>query len=754
MAVLTLPTIVLAQQEPSRTIQAVQINGLERMDAGYVRDVVRVRAGDPLDEAVLDAAVRRLLGTGRFVSARYDLTEQDDGVRVDFELRERTVVTAIRFEGNAKYNDGKLREQIAVKEGQPIDWFTVREGRDTISALYRDAGYGDVDVSFDREHIERTGEVVYRIEEGLRVRVRKIEFEGNTAFTVGRLKRQIDTKTALWVLRSGAFDEDQVEIDAASLRRFYREDGFLDTKVSYRRELSEDGQDISLIFTIAEGTRYVIEDIQFQGLSAFSPEEFLAIAASRVGGIVRSPLVEADARQIQSKYWELGYIYATVRPIRVFSDEPGLVRVNFQIEEGDQYRVGEVRVRGNTRTKDKVVRRALNLYPPDDLLDLNEAKTAERRLLETRIFSSARVFPTGDDPGRRDVEIHVEEAERSGDFLFGVGVTSNSGFVGSIVLDLKNFDLFDYPRDWKEFIKFRSFFGGGQRLRLEFLPGTDVNRYRVDFTEPYLADRQIRLDTSLYLFDREREGYMEQRGGFMISLGKRFERGLLHNWSGELALRIGTMSIDDVDLFASSEIRDEEGRHLLTSLKTSMVRDRTDSRFIPTTGDRLRVSYEQYLGDYTFGRLAAGYSWYKTLRVDPLERKSVLHLRAEGGVIVGDAPVTERFYAGGTGSIRGFAFRGVGPRDGIDDNNIGGDMLALFGAEYSVPVYGDNLRGHVFLDTGTVGSGAWRAAVGVGVRLTINILGPLPLELNFALPFASDSDDDTQVFSFVVGGLF
>ena len=756
-ALLALPGSLAAQDKPQATIKAVEFSGLARTSTAYAQDVARARVGDPLDSSVLDEAVRRLLGTGRFLSASYNLVEQDDGVRVVFALHERPIVTAIRFEGNARFKDGELKGHVGVKKGEPVDWFAVREGRDAIVTTYHEVGYGDVVVDYDRRLLEETGELVYRIEEGLRVRVRKIEFEGNIAFGPRELRRQVSSKPALWILRTGAFDEDRVEVDAAALQRYYRDRGFLDARVSYRRELSEDGKDLTLVFTIVEGARYAIEDITFRGATAFSPEELWAMMVSRVGETVRQSQVDADVRKIQSKYWELGYIYATVRPIRVFSDTPGLVRITVDIEEGNQYRVGQVVVRGNTRTKDKVVRRALNLYPPDDLFDLNEAREAERRLLETRIFGSARVFPVGDAPDRRDVVMDVQEAERSGDVLFGVGVTSNSGLVGTVVLDLQNFDLFDWPRSWKEFVRFRSFFGAGQRFRLEVQPGTDVSRFRMDFTEPYLMDRPIRFDTSVYLFERGRSGYDEWRAGFNVSIGKRFERGRLHGWSGELALRIEGVNVDDVDLFASGDIRDDEGAHLMTSLKASMVRDRTDSRFIPTTGDRLRISYEQFGvlgGDHGFGKLTAGYSWFKTLRTDALERKSVLHLRAEGGVNIGDAPVFERFFAGGTGSIRGFEFRGVGPHDGIDDNNIGGDTLALFGAQYSFPLYGDNLRGHVFLDTGTVGSGTIRASIGAGIRLTIDVFGPLPLEFNLAAPFSSDTDDDEQVFSFLIGTLF
>ena len=524
-----------------------------------------------------------------------------------------------------------------------------------------------------------------------------------------------------------------------------------------RREPIGEAGDLRIVFTIVEGVRYVIEAIEFRGNTVFSTEELRDLMLSRVEDTVSRPQIDADARAVRSKYWEQGHIYASTRAIRVFSDRPGFVRIAIEVEEGDEYRVGRVVVRGNTRTNDKVVRRALNLYPPYDLFDLTEAKEAERRLLETRIFDSARVMPVGDEPGMRDVVIDVQEAERLGDFLFGFGVTSNSGLVGNVVLDLQNFDLFDWPRSASELVKFRSFFGGGQRFRLELQPGTDVSRFRMDFTEPYLFDKPIRFDVSSYFFERGRDGYAERRGGFGISIGKRFERGRLLNWSTELALQVEGVNINDVDLFAARDIHDTEGSHLMTSLKASMARDRTDSRFLPSTGDRFRIGYEQFGvlgGDHDFGKLTARYQWFKTIKTDVLERKSVLQLEAEGGVIIGDAPVFERFYAGGTGSIRGFKFRGVGPHEGIDDNNVGGDFLVLLGAEYSYPLFGENVRGHVFVDSGTAGSGMYRAAIGTGVRLTIQMLGPLPLEFNLAVPILSDGDDDEQFFSFLVGSLF
>lgn len=745
---------------PERTIEAIEFQGLERTSEVYVIGVIRARVGDAVDEAALDLDVARLLRTGRFVSAAYTVTPGDEGSLVTFELRERPSVRAIRFIGNDELKDKTLLDKLPMKIGDPLDLFAVREGREAITALYREKGYGHVAVTYDEAALA-DGDVVYTIEEGPRVRVRRIVFEGRVSLPERELKKRIDTKTSLGIFRPGVFDVDRVENDVARLQGYYRAEGFLDARVSYRLESGDKPGDLIVVFTIIEGTRYAIEDIRFEGNTVYSVEELLRLIRSQVGEVVKPPVVEADARTIQTRYGDFGYIYATVRPVRVFSQQPGLVIITFQIEEGDQYRVGRVVVRGNLRTKDKVVRRALDLYPPDDLFNLSAARRAQEHLRQTRIFDSARVAPIGDQPGVRDVLIDVQESEKAGDILFGVGVTSNSGLVGSLVLDIQNFDLFDTPRSFSELIKLRAFHGGGQKLRLEAQPGTELTRFRLDFTEPYFLDMPLRLGTGLYLFTRGRDGYDERRGGGNISFGKRFERGPLRRWAGEIALRGENVNVRDVDLFAARDIREAEGSSALTSVKGSLVLDRTDNRFVPTRGDRIRLSYEQagaLGGDFTFSRLSAGYTWHKTVGTDLLDRKSVLSLRARTGVIVGDAPVFERYYAGGIGSIRGFEFRGVSPREGLDNNPVGGDFMMLLGAEYTFPLYGEILRGVVFTDMGTVESSVtirdWRASVGAGIRLQIDRLGPLPIEFDLALPVTTGPDDDEQVFSFFIGTTF
>lgn len=755
LVVLAVPATMKAQD--GGVISSVEFVGLSETSAAYAREIAGVKVGDTATAALLDGAVGKLVRTGRFLTVRHETAPGEGGVRVTFECTERLPIRRISFVGLNKYSESKATKQMAVKVGDSVDHFVIRDGIESLRSKYRDDGFGDVQISYDKEKVDTTGELELVISEGRRVRITEIVFVGNDTYPRSELMREIETRTAFWFMRSGALDEEMLQRDVARLRKYHRDQGYLDATVEVAKEEIGGSGDMMVTFTISEGARYSVEDIAWAGHTVFSTDELRGMMKTQVGQVLRQPDVDSDIKTITDRYGEIGHIYVQVRSERAYSDQPGLVRLTINIKEGEQFKVGRIVVRGNSRTKDKVARRELNMYPPEDLFNLPEAREAERRLLDTRIFSAAKVVPVGDEPGVRDAVIDVTESEKWGDFIYGLGVTSNSGLVGTVTLDLQNFDLWDTPRTMAEFFKFKSFYGGGQRLRMELQPGTEVTRARIDFTEPYLFDKPIRFDSSLFYFTRERDGYQETRGGASVSLGKRFQRGALRGWNGEVALQTELISIDDVDLLAARDIRDEEGDHYQSSIKGTLVRDRTDNRFLPSTGDRFRVSYEQFGvlgGDGTFGKAATGYNWYKTLHTDLLERKTILTLRAEGGIVVGDAPVYERYYAGGVGSIRGFEFRGVGERQGLDDNNVGGDYLILAGAEYSFPVYGDNLRGHIFLDTGTAGGGAYRMAVGIGVRLTLNLIGPLPLEFNLAAPIASGDGDDEQVFSFVIGGLY
>jgi len=262
------------------------------------------------------------------------------------------------------------------------------------------------------------------------------------------------------------------------------------------------------------------------------------------------------------------------------------------------------------------------------------------------------------------------------------------------------------------------------------------------------------LGAKVFVFNRGREDYDELRYGGVFSFGHRFK----NRWYGELAARLEGVDVQSVKSTAPPEVTAVAGSNVLLGLKGTLIRDRTDSRWAPSQGDRISFSYEQVGGDFTFGTTFAEYKIYRTVYVDAVDRKHIISGRGSVGKICGDAPVFERFYGGGIGSVRGFAYRGISPRSAGTTKQIGGDFILLLGMEYEFPLVAEQLRGVVFLDTGTVEKGfgvtTYRSAFGFGLRWIIPFFGPVPLSLSFGFPLSQDTKDDTQLVSFSLGVTF
>jgi outer membrane protein insertion porin family len=382
------------------------------------------------------------------------------------------------------------------------------------------------------------------------------------------------------------------------------------------------------------------------------------------------------------------------------------------------------------------------------------AEESQSRLMQTTLFNRVDITPI-DAPqeGVKDVSVEVVEG-KSARFIVGAGVSSTSGLIGTISVTERNFDLFRWPRSFRDWVRGQAFKGAGQRFSINAEPGTELNRFYVDWSEPRLFDLRYSLSTRAFLFERERESYDETRYGGVVSVGHRFK----NRWYGELATRIESVELDDLESSIAPEIRADADQAVMTGLKVTLVRDRTDSRWQPSRGDRLRLSYEQVLGDYNFGNLYGDYRIYRTLYVDALDRKHILAGRVAAGRILGDAPVYEHYYGGGLGSVRGFKHRGISPRSVANDDPIGGEFMVYAGTEYTFPLIGEQLRGVVFLDTGTVEETfevvTYRVSAGFGVRWTVAFFGPVPMSLDFGFPIVKDEQDDERIFNFSIGWEF
>lgn len=759
-AVLGLLAPLAPAQQPAGTAEGpegaenvidVRVEGNDRVSTATVLSYVRTRIGEPFDEGVARVDQQRLIDTGLFGEVLVAKTTTDRGVVVTFQVTERPVIAELGFLGNKHFDDADLAAVVPFGIGSPIQLYTVQGGQRAIEDKYRSAGFYFVNVTFDEEALSQSGVVVYRVVEGPRVRITRLRMAGNAHFGSFRLKTQINTHARFWPFLPGYLDTEEIQRDVQAIRNLYVREGFLGARVTRELAFSDDKTDAELTFRIDEGPRYRINAIRFEGNKLLSDEELARQIRLAPGDHYVMLEVQRDTERIQNTYGELGYINAVVDRKRLFKEVEGVVDLVFQITEYDQYRVGKIVIRGNDITQSRVIRRQLRFYP-EKLYNTVAVERSKARLMETRLFEEVTITPTGEAPDYRDALVEVVEG-KTAELMVGFGVSSQSGLLGNLSLEQRNFDLFTWP-SWSDIRRNRAWKGAGQILRLRAEPGTELMRFTIDWTEPRLFDSPYSLNTRSFLYSRGRSTYDETRFGGVVSVGHLFK----NRWYGEVSSRIEGIDIENLDKLAPPQVRDVAGSSFLVGAQGLLSRNRTDSRWLPSKGDVIRLSYEQVMGDFEFGKLVGEYKVYHTIYQDALDRKHILSGRVAGGRIFGDAPVFERFYGGGVGSLRGFSYRGISPRAAGTTDQIGGEFMAFAGGEYTFPLITDVIRGVAFIDSGTVERefevNTWRVSAGVGVRWTIPFFGPVPFSFDFGFPIVSGEQDDEQIFSFTMGWTF
>ncbi len=746
-------------------VEDVRVLGNKQVPTAVIMNAIRTRPGDKFDPETVREDYQRIYGLRKFSNVEAKVEPTSSGVIVVFVVTEQRQISSISFRGNLAIDTQRLQNVVNLREGEAIDRFRISLARQAIENLYREKNYPFAHVEVPPEPLAERGELIFQVVEGPNVRVRNLTFIGARSFAADRLKKQIATRTWIFIFRSGTFNPTIVDEDVVALQRFYQQKGFFDCRVGRRLVWSPDMTELQIDYLIDEGPRYLIDRITFKGISSISEAELRAGLKLREGMPFDNEIAQRDIRQIVRAYSPLGFIfqdprlppdpdYLQIDVKTVFGTEPGRVELVYDISEGKPFRLGRIIVKGNAKTQDKVVLREMRVAP-GQLYNSAEIQDATDRLRATPFFTSVSITPIGQDPEVRDVIVEVQEG-RTASFNVGAGVNSNGGVGGNITYEQKNFDITDWPQSWSELFNGQGFVGAGQTFRASIEPGTEISNISLFFSEPYLFDQAYGFSAEAYYRTRIFPDYDQQRLGGRLALTKRFN----YIWSGRISFRgeiVDINNIDDPEVRAF-EIIELEGENPITSIGLQVRRDTTNRGLLPSKGTTTTAAVEFFGamgGDFCFQRFTVDWDGYLTLNEDLADRKTILALRANVGGIIGDAPFFETFYAGGIGSVRGFSFRGISPRSGPDDDAIGGDFLLTGSAEVSFPLVGDNLRGVVFTDAGTVEEsyefGTIRTSVGAGFRLTLPLLGQTPIAVDFAYPITKDDDDDTQVISFSFG---
>lgn len=750
---------LMAEDSPEGlTIERIDVAGNVTLTRAQVLSVVRARPGRVFNETLSTEDVERIAKLDAAESAYYNTLIQDGKVVLTYVVVERNLVRAIYFKGNDKLKDQILAKELTIKRGDYLDIFAVRAGVDALTELYRKKGFPWATVAIheaDQASL-MMGTVIYTIEEDSRPKTASVKFIGNKALPSRDLAAAIKTKKRKFLFFSSYYNAEQLEKDTQKLLEIYHKKAYLDAQVKSEVVFNDKKNKAFVTFNILEGPAYRVDSIHYTGNAFFDVETLRAETKLRRDYYYSEAWAEFDVKKIRAKYAEVGFVEARVQAARTFLPD-ARVRVEFEIEEGSRYRIGEVTITGNTTVQDRSIRRVLDEegFTPGEWYNADIARgdgegELEQIVRQTVVTESTKIYPVGDKPDTRDALVTIKEGQ-TGSIMLGAGVASDSGVIGQISLDQRNFDIKDTPESWSELLTGKAFRGAGQRFRISLNPGTVVSTYSVSFTEPYLYDKPIALNLGGSSFERGRESYDESRLAATLGFTKRYP----NDWRRGVSFRAEMVDVSDLDMTAPTEIIDVEGNNNLFGTRFYIQKDTTDSRFRPSRGYNFDAGYEQVVGDFTFGILSATQRWYTTLYEDLSENKTVLETKVWGGSILGSAPAFEKFYVGGIGSMRGFEYRGISPRSGVEDDPVGSDWAVVGSGEIAVPLGSETFSWLFFSDVGTVESGGIRASVGTGVQILIpQFFGPVPMRFELAAPLMKDQKDETQMFSFSVGALF
>jgi len=729
----------------------VQYTGPATLSKERILAQMRTKVGQPYSNEVVQEDIKALYKTGYIRNVRIFAQPEGDGVKVIVAVQTRAIVHEIEITGAERVKPTRLRKEIKVKLNQAVDEQQLEEARQKIIEIYQARGFTNVSVDFRVDPIDEkrgTARVVFNVNEGAKGAVSQIRFEGNAHASQKVLRKQMKTrgKTLIHFMdKSGRLDEVQLEQDLDKIREYYQDHGFIDVEIKdVRKERTEKGPMIITI-VISEGPQYHVRKLTITGYQHTTEPKVRTLLKMKEGSVYSPKQLRDDAKAVADAYGSGGYVDLVITPEGTPAGT-GLIDVHYTIEESVRSFVNRVNIEGNTRTKDKVIRREV-LVAPGDVFNTVRVDTTKKRLENLGYFAKVETYPEDTDiPGRKDLTILVQE-KRTGSLSFGGGFSTVDKLVGFVELTQGNFDLFNWP----------SFTGGGEKFRLRLQYGTERKDFLLTITEPYFLDRRLALTGQAFYNEANylSADYDQRNYGFSLDLRKPINAYMY----GTLGYTLQNVEIFNVASSSPEFILTQSGTFTESKVFSSLVLDTRDNPLLSRRGQRITFSPAiagGFLGGDTqiYGLDLEGSQYFH------LPKDTILLLNGEIATVSqwgsgSEVPIFERLFLGGSNNLRGFPFREVGPQQ--NGEPVGGQSMARATLEWTFPII-EKARGALFYDTGFVNTSEWSfgfnhmaSDVGVGLRLDLPIG---PLRLDYGYPVMRDGYNGGGHFNFNVGYQF
>ncbi|MHB8155358.1 MAG: outer membrane protein assembly factor BamA [Candidatus Omnitrophota bacterium] len=750
----TAPAISEATPRVLKNVTAIEITGNKAISSNVIVSKMKTRIGSAYQENIISDDLKRLYLLGFFSDIKIDTQDYKNGLKILITVAERPIIEKISFSGInlITLKDEKLKQQLKSKETQYLDYPALAEDVRVLKKMYEKMGYSQADISYKVEAnaVTNKANIIFTVVEGRKVRIKDILIEGNQSFPAGRILKLLKTKRA-WFFNAGVLKDEVLKEDAQRIKSFYQREGFTDVVVDY--EVKPDAKKSYLLFItlkVVEGKKYLVGSVEVQGNKDITEKEILKNLTNCIPGKVFSQeSMKKDLTNIQGLYFDRGYISAQVQESSLVNTTSGRVDVTYEITENQVVYVDKIKIRGNIKTKDVVIRREMRILP-GERFDGEKLRRSKERLTNLGYFEEVS-YDTEEtaEPAKKNLLVDVKET-KTGAFSFGGGYSTVDQFVGFVEVEQKNFDW----RNWPYFT------GAGQNLKVRASIGNLSNGFDLSFTEPWMFDYPVSFGFDLYRRTHTRDtesgyGYDETVTGGDLRLGKELSEYL----RGDLTYRLDQIKISNPTSDASSDLMDEVGTNVVGVISPSLTYDSRDNVFDTRKGNFLTAAFDfaGLGGDKNYTKFFGRASHYF-----PMPRGAVLEVRGRLGLAqpygnTEKIPIYERFFAGGAYTIRGYEERKVGPIDPISHDPLGGASMVVGNIEYTYPLF-SFLKVAAFYDVGNVweklgdifsnknangveNSGGFKSGIGLGLRINTPI-GPIMLD--YGIPMDPESGESSR----------
>lgn len=734
-------SIAAVSAEDLPLIKLIEIRGNKKIEGETISGKIKSKIGEPFSEEIVQQDIRKLYSIGYFDDIRTEIETFEGGLKLIFIFKEKPTIVSIDFQGNDEFKTDDLKEKITLTPGAIANPSLITDNVNKVISFYQSEGYWDAKVNpVTREISDEAVALTFQVTEGDKAVIKTITITGNKALSAKMIKKAMKTKERgffSFLTNSGIYNKEEMEIDIERVKELYHSKGYISVSVSEPEvTFNPDKTKIYIKISVSEGSQYKVGEFGIKGNTVFSSPEIVKSLETAPGKIFNKTALREDIDKILALYSEKGYARADVDPLINVDNEGKAANITLSIIEGDIYRVGKIEISGNTKTRDKVIRREVRL-DEGDTFNSKLLNRSYQRINNLDYFETASIT-SAPRPEEKLIDLNINVKEKL------TGMMSIGGGYSSI-------DKFMFMGEVTQ----RNLFGKGLYLSLRANLSSIRTNYNLSLNDPWFMDKPISATFNVYNEAFQYPDYDKKANGLSIGFGKELSEYV----RGNINYTLEDVEITDIAEDASSLIKSQEGKKLTSSVSPSVSIDTRDNYLDPTTGSRnaLHTTFAGIGGDNYFAKGVIDSSWYF-----PVIRGITFNIRGRFGYASGfsgkELPLYERFYIGGINTVRGLGFGEAGPRN-EENEKIGGDTELIFNTEFIFPIEKEiRLKGVIFFDAGRafdddepISFGDLRPTAGAGFRW-MSPFGPIRLEWGYNLD--RQFDEGSNKIEFSMGSLF